>query len=523
MVEQQQPQTQPTDSDVSSRALESRVLVLAPAGVDGFLIGRELSLAGIKVKVCESLEELCDRMQDGVGAAIISEEALTPDAIAQLARTLAAQPPWSDVPIVVLTGGGASDRQSVRAARNRDVLGNVSLLERPIRPITLVSAARSALRARERQYEIRDHLNTLTQVTEALGKSEQRYRSLVRASSSLVWLADAQGGAHDHQPDWESFTGQTSEQYAGSGWLDAVHPVDREDVRRAWTDAIERRTSVDFQFRLHRANDSYRLVQWRVVPVLNAGGELLEWVATCTDIQEQTALQHALQDAEKFAIAGKLAGTIAHDINNPLEGVTNLVYLISSMSREQNIREYAYTAQHELSRIGDITRQTLTFYRYSTERELVKLGDILDAVVNLLGNQLRAKGIAVTVKFGELRPIRCYASEIRQVIANIVTNAIDAMPQGGRLIVRAKVARDWKNDERKGLRITIADTGHGMSYEIRQRIFEPFFSTKQEKGNGLGLWITAEFIRKNHGRFSLKSGTKRGHSGTVFSLFFPCD
>lgn len=520
---EQQPRTQaPTSSDLP-RTLEGRVLVLAPAGVDGLLIGRELKLAGIKVRVCGSIEELCHRMQHGIGTAIIAEEALTSIAIAAVAKALAAQPPWSDLPIIVLTGGGASDPRSARAARNRDILGNVSLLERPIRPVTLVSAARSALRARARQYEIRDHLNTLTQVTQALGQSEQRYRSLVSASSSLVWLADAEGGARDSQPDWEHFTGQTADQYVGSGWLDAVHPGDREDVRRTWKEAIADRKGAELQFRLQRPNGSHRLVQWRVVPVLDASGDLLEWVATCTDIQDKAALQHALQNAEKFAIAGKLAGTIAHDINNPLEGVTNLVYLIATTSHDPNVREYAHTAQRELSRIGDITRQTLTFYRYSTERELVDLRAILEAVVNLLSNQISGKRITVTLKFSDLRPVRCFASEIRQVIANIVTNAIDAMPWGGRLIVRAGLRSDWKDGGAKGLHITIADTGHGINREVRQRIFEPFFSTKQEKGNGLGLWITSEFIRKNRGRFALKSSTRPGHSGTVFCLFFPCE
>jgi PAS domain S-box-containing protein len=491
--------------------------------VDGFLIGRELNLAGIRVKVCNSLIELCTRMKHGVGTVIVAEEALMPAGISTLAKTLAAQPAWSDLPIIVLTGGGASDSRSLRAARNRGVLGNVSLLERPIRPVTLVSAAGSALRARARQYEIRDHLATLTQVTQALSKSEQRYRSLVLASSSLVWLADAEGGARNHQHDWEAFTGQAPGEYVGSGWLDSVHPGDREDVQRIWSEAIQSRRGVECQFRLHRADGSYCLVQWRVVPVLGAQGDLLEWVATCTDIQEQAALQHALQNAEKFAIAGKLAGTIAHDINNPLEGVTNLVYLIATTSKEPGIREYGQTAQRELARIGEITRQTLTFYRYSNQRELVDVGAIVDAVVNLLSKQISGRNISLTVQLGELRPIRCYASEVRQVVANIVTNAIDAMPNGGRLIVRANLRRDWMNGGIKGLRITVADTGHGMSREIRKQIFEPFFSTKKEKGNGLGLWITAEFIRKNKGRFSLKSSTTPGHTGTVFSLFFPCE
>ncbi len=515
--------TKPEAED-TPRALENRVLVLTPAGVDSLLISRALQSADIAAVVAGDVGELCENMQRGAGAVIVAEEALTSHAIGELAQALSAQAPWSDMPIIVLTGGGASDQRTERAARNREVLGNVALLERPVRPVTLVSAAKTALRARARQYEIRDHLEQLTDVTQALGKSEQRYRSLISASTSLVWLADAEGRARENQPDWQAFTGQDPGEYAESGWLNAVHPGDRRQIRRIWNEAVKTGQMAESEFRLRRADGHYRLVQWRAVPVRDAAQGLLEWVATCTDIQDKTALQHALQNAEKFAIAGKLAGAIAHDINNPLEAVTNLVYLINTTSGDGGIRDYASAAQKELSRISEITRQTLTFYRYSNQPELVNVREIVEAVVNLLSKQLRGKRISVDLKFGELRPIRCYASEIRQVIANIVTNAIDALPRDGKLLVRANTRTDWKSDGgKKGLRVLIADTGHGMRSEVRQRIFEPFFSTKQERGNGLGLWISADFIRKNDGRVTVKSSTKPEHSGTVFSLFFPCE
>jgi len=256
--------------------------------------------------------------------------------------------------------------------------------------------------------------------------------------------------------------------------------------------------------------------------VMAPDGSLQEWVGTCTDIQEQRAMEHALRSAEKFAMAGKLAGTIAHDINNPLEAVTNLVFLVATMTQDAEVRGYAQSAQRELARISDLTRQTLNFYRYSTKAEPTDVRELVQAVLRLLAKRMEDKKLDVKVRFGALRPVKCFASEIRQVIANIVTNAIDAMPKGGRLQVRAGIYTDWKLGK-KGVRLCIADTGSGMSPEVRHRIFEPFFSTKQDKGNGLGLWISSEMLRKNDGRVKVKSSTAAGKSGTVFSIFLPCE
>ena len=234
-------------------------------------------------------------------------------------------------------------------------------------------------------------------------------------------------------------------------------------------------------------------------------------------------MEHALRNAEKFAIAGKLAGTIAHDINNPLEAVTNLVYLVATMTQDDEVRGYAQSAQKELARISDLTRQTLNFYRYSTKAELIDVRELVQGVLRLLAKRMNDKQLDVKIKFGKMTPVVCFASEMRQVIANIVTNAIDAMPKGGRLQVRAGLRTDWKQGRGIGVRISIADTGCGMSKEVRQRIFEPFFSTKQEKGNGLGLWISSEMLRKNNGRLAVKSCTQAGASGTVFSIFLLCE
>jgi PAS domain S-box-containing protein len=514
---------QPAATIDGPRKLEEGVLILAPAGVDGVLIARALEGGAVPAELCTNVDEVCGLLEKIVGTIVIAEEALTPTAIQKIAAALEDQPPWSDLPIIVLTGGGAGDRRTEAAAQNRGILGNVSLLERPIRPITLVSAVRSALRARSRQYEIRDHLVQLTEVTQALAKSEQRYRSLVRAAASLVWIADAEGHASTRESDWRTFTGQSPEEYLQVGWISAVHGDDKERVQQVWDDAIERRHVFDCEFRLKRTDGAYRLVHLRGVPVMAPDGTLQEWVGTCTDIQDQRAMEHALRNAEKFAIAGKLAGTIAHDINNPLEAVTNLVYLVATMTQDDEVRGYAQSAQKELARISDLTRQTLNFYRYSTKAELIDVRELVQGVLRLLAKRMNDKQLDVVIKFSKMTPVVCFASEMRQVIANIVTNAIDAMPKGGRLQVRAGLRTDWKQGRGIGVRISIADTGCGMSKEVRQRIFEPFFSTKQEKGNGLGLWISSEMLRKNNGRIAVKSCTRPGASGTVFSIFLACE
>jgi PAS domain S-box-containing protein len=514
---------QPAATIDEPRRIEEGVLILAPAGVDGILIARALGDASIPVELCTNVEQLCGLLEQIVGTLVIAEEALTPTAIQKVTEVLEEQPPWSDLPIIVLTGGGAADRHTEAAAQNREILGNVSLLERPIRPITLVSAVRSALRARSRQYEIRDHLVQLTDVTAALAKSEQRYRSLVRAAASLVWIADAEGHASSRESDWRTFTGQSPEEYLQSGWISAVHSDDMDGVQKVWGNAIESRHVFDCEFRLKRTDGAFRLVHLRGVPVMAPDGTLQEWVGTCTDIQDQRAMEHALRNAEKFAIAGKLAGTIAHDINNPLESVTNLVYLVATMAKDEEVRGYAQSAQKELARISELTRQTLNFYRYSTKAEPVEVRELVQGVLRLLSKRIEDKQIVVDVKFSKAKPVRCYVSEMRQVIANIATNAIDAMSEGGRLQVRAGLRTDWKVGHGFGVRVLIADTGCGMSAEVRQRIFEPFFSTKQEKGNGLGLWISSEMLRKNNGRIAVKSRTLTGKSGTVFSIFLPCE
>jgi PAS domain S-box-containing protein len=504
-----------------SQKSDERVLLTTPTGRDAQLISNLLGKAGLACHECSSIDDLVAEMEKAAGAAIIAEECLGPGPVARLAEALRRQPPWSEVPLIVLTSGGATTHASLRGVQMREPLGNITLLERPVRPVTLVSTVRVALRARARQYELREQLDERQRAARALFESEQRYRSLVTATTSIVWCRTPEGAMESESSSWTAFTGQSPAQYWGWGWVDAVHPEDREAAMDAWHHALRHEQVYENQFRLlHRAG-GYRRVLARGAPVRDEHHRVKEWVGTCTDIEKQKAAEDALIRAEKLAVAGRLAATIAHEINNPLEAVINLLFLIQNNSAPEQVREYAEIALTELSRVAQITTQTLSFYRQTSGASRTHMADLVESVVGLFEPRLGAANITVQRRYRCPEPLVCYAGEIRQVLANLIGNAIDAMPKGGTLTVRAQTSRRWNGRGADGVRLTVADTGTGISAEVRRRIFEPFFTTKSNTGTGLGLWVSSELVRKHGGTIRARSSTRRDSTGTVFSVFLP--
>jgi signal transduction histidine kinase len=362
---------------------------VAPTGKDGRLIAALLERRAIPCHIASSIGEACAMIREGAGAAIISEEAFSGNSIAELLEVLHEQPSWSDFPLILLTVSGRVTVESERLRKMRGPLGNIFLLERPLRPETLLSTLEIALRGRERQYQIRDQI----------------------------------------------------EQYA--------------------------------------------------------------------------LAQEALLRSEKLAVTGRLAASIAHEINNPLEAVTNLLFLMrSDLSRDQRDK-YLAQAEQELARVAEITKQTLRFYREPSLPTATRIISVLDSVLLLFGQRLVGAGIQVQRE--ERAPSATVLStpgELRQVIANLVGNAIDAMRTGGRLRIRIS-----QHDQL--IRLTIADTGVGIPRNVLPTIFEPFVTTKGETGTGLGLWVTAEILQRNRWRVRVRSCSTPGHSGTIFSIVIP--
>jgi two-component system sporulation sensor kinase C len=230
----------------------------------------------------------------------------------------------------------------------------------------------------------------------------------------------------------------------------------------------------------------------------------------------------ALRESEKLAAVGRLASSIAHDINNPLEAVMNLVYLavqvLPKIQDAEESRRSLGQADMELRRVKLITAQSLRFYKQSTGPEAITCSALVSLIVDLYQPRFLNFHIEAEMRERSSQHIVCLASEIRQVVTNLITNAIDAMRGlGGRLLVRTREATHWKSDAR-GVVITVADTGRGMSKETQSSIYKAFYTTKGASGTGLGLWISGEIVKRHHGHLRVRS--REGH-GTVFQLFLP--
>jgi PAS domain S-box-containing protein len=242
------------------------------------------------------------------------------------------------------------------------------------------------------------------------------------------------------------------------------------------------------------------------------------------DISERKRSEEALRKTEKLAATGRLAASIAHEVNNPLEAITNLLYLLRNFcDLDEAAMKYVTMAEREGRRIAEIAQQTLRFYRQSTLPHRANMAELLDSVLDLYQGRMNTFNIVVERQYDPHMDLFCYAGEIRQVFANFIGNAIDATSAGGRLVVRAKRSRSWAFPELSGVRFTVADTGFGMEPDVRERVFEAFFTTKETTGTGLGLWVSHEIILKHRGIVHVRSraGGVGSPSGTVFQIFLP--
>jgi PAS domain S-box-containing protein len=260
-------------------------------------------------------------------------------------------------------------------------------------------------------------------------------------------------------------------------------------------------------------------------PIRDAHGTVEAIIAVILEITNQKKAEAALIQSEKLAAVGRLASSISHEINNPLEAITNLLYLIAlSDNLPDGIRHYVQIAQAELARVCQIATQTLRFHRQAVRATQVSAAGLVDAVLDLYHGRLANSNIKVEAQYSTEATILCFENDIRQVLNNLIANAIDAMRHGGHILVRAHDATSYSAGHpngRPGIRITIADTGHGMSPAVRTRLFEPFYTTKDLNGTGLGLWISSGIVSRHHGRLTFRTSQDSTRHGTVFSLFLP--
>ena len=286
-------------------------------------------------------------------------------------------------------------------------------------------------------------------------------------------------------------------------------------------EAIRQRTETVAILRNYRKNGEPFWNELSLSPIRNRSGEVTHFVGIQSDITPRVEFEAALRQSEKLAAVGRLAASIAHEINNPLESVTNLLYLGRHENNEAQRDHYLAQAETELKRVSLITHQSLRFYRQSTSQQAVLPTDLLTAVLDMYSSQLLTNAIKVERRDRLAQSIVCLDSEIRQVLNNLIGNAKDAMRgRGGRLLVRTREATEWRSGTR-GVVITVADTGVGMSAETLAKLYEAFYTTKGILGTGLGLWVSAEIVNRHRGRLLVHSRQDPQPSGTVFQLFLP--
>jgi PAS domain S-box-containing protein len=298
-------------------------------------------------------------------------------------------------------------------------------------------------------------------------------------------------------------------------WFQSIHPEDSAAVKDAIEKSLATKTEFEVEFRVFRPDGEVAWVAGRGKAFYDVEGRPARMAGIGMDITQRKNADAALRLTEKLAATGRLAATIAHEINNPLESVTNLLYLLE---HEQNLspeaREYLQIAGQELGRVVHITRQTLAFYRDTTRAAPVHLAQLLDEIVEVYSRKMQAAEVTVRRDYREVEPVMGMAGELRQVFSNLLTNALDALPRGGEITLRVRRVCG-------GVRVSVVDNGHGIQALDRKRIFEPFFTTKGQRGTGLGLWVSCGIVQKHLGRIQLRTRTQPGRSGTIFSIVLP--
>ncbi len=268
-----------------------------------------------------------------------------------------------------------------------------------------------------------------------------------------------------------------------------------------------------------------RWLRSSAAPIL-LGGEIIGAVAVNSDITQTRLQDEALRKSEKLAALGQLASSIAHEINDPLESVTNLLYLIGNSEEMSEVQKYAQLAQSELARVSEITLQTLRFHRQQSRPTEIDVYELARTVMALYTGRLLVRNVRLHWRVRPASKVFGMEGELRQVLNNLVRNALDASPNGGLLSIRINRQREILSGEsgatpREGVRLTVADTGEGINPKIVSRLFEPFQTTKEHTGTGLGLWVSKGIIEKHGGKIQVRTRGSEYVHGTVFSIWLP--
>ena len=329
---------------------------------------------------------------------------------------------------------------------------------------------------------------------------------VVHRSDEVFRMVGCEPGAFGPDPD---------------AWLKYVYPEDIPALKEAFAKAKADGADYHTQYRVRWPDGSWHWLESQGKCQLDAERRVVRIFGVLANISHRKQAEEALLRAEKLAVAGRLAASVAHEINNPLEAVANMLYLITMTDSAEEARVQASSALDELMRVSLVAQSTLKFHRETGAPKAILLSEVIESVLAMFRGKVQTMELAVETRADGELPIICMLSETQQIFANLIGNAIEATQRSGRLLIRIRPSRNWRDQTTPGMRVTICDTGTGIDRATVNRIFEPFFTTKPETGTGLGLWVVAQLLERNKGNVRVWSSRRPGASGTAFSVFLP--
>jgi PAS domain S-box-containing protein len=358
---------------------------------------------------------------------------------------------------------------------------------------------------------------------EALRDRDAALQIALRASGMGLWTWDVVRESTQWSDEMFRIIGYEPDEFEPKNhiWFDAIHPDDAETMREAFAHDMEHADEFQRQYRVIWPDGTVRWVESQGRCVRDKEGHATWMMGVISDVTHRKRAEEAMLRAEKLAVAGRLAASVAHEINNPLEAVTNMLYLITMSGNVEEAHGHARNALDELLRVSLITQSTLKFHREQGAPKITMLSEVIESVIALFRPRLITAGITVDVRAANEVAIACMPSEAQQIFANLMANSIEAIPQSGKILIRLRPSHNWRNRTVDGMRVTICDSGVGMDRATMRRIFEPFFTTKLETGTGLGMWVVAQLVDRHGGHVGVWSRQRYGASGTVFSIFLP--
>jgi PAS domain S-box-containing protein len=372
----------------------------------------------------------------------------------------------------------------------------------------------------------RDQVEEIRITSRMSYEREQWLNTTLRSIGDAVIACDMDGCVSLMNPVAEHLTGWREAEAEGKS-LHEVFPIFNENTRAPVENPVDKVRRLGTIVGL--ANHTFLLsregkeicIDDSGAPIRSATGEMIGVVMAFRDITSKKLSDEALMRAEKLAAAGRLAASVAHEVNNPLEGLTNLIYIARRTDQVEEIRRLLMMAEQELGRIAHITRQSLGFYREITSATHYNPSDVVREVCDFYRTRSIAVRMILTIDTKVETEILGISGEIRQVLSNLLANSLDAGSAGSRIRVSVRSASDPRNPSISGVRISISDGGSGIDPAHLQEIFEPFFTTKKDTGTGLGLWVSRQLVEKNGGKLRVRSRIGGRHGGTTFSMFLP--